>query len=72
MTYRVRCELQGTAASVLRRLHVASDVFLDDLHEVLQVAFGWTDSHLHRFASGPSYYSKRAEYYLMPFEVDEG
>ncbi len=72
VTYRVRCELQGTAASVLRRLHVASDVFLDDVHEVLQVAFGWTDSHLHRFASGPSYYSKRAEYYLMPFEVDEG
>ena len=41
-------------------------MFLDDVHEIIQVAFGWTDSHLHRFASGPDYYSDDTEYYLMP------
>jgi hypothetical protein len=33
-----------------RRLELASGLFLDEVHEILQVAFGWTDSHLHQFA----------------------
>jgi len=72
MTYRVRVDLSDTTPPVWRRLEVTSDVFLDDLHEIIQIAFGWTDSHLHRFACGPAYYSDDTEYYLMPFEVDEG
>lgn len=72
MTYRIRVELADTSVSLWRELDLASDLFLDDVHAVLQAAFGWTDSHLHRFASGPGYYSQHAEYYLMPFEVDEG
>lgn len=72
VVFRVRAELAGTAEPLWRRLDLASYMFLDDLHEVLQAAFGWTDSHLHRFASGDSYYGKNTEYYLMPFEVDEG
>lgn len=72
VTYQVRVEVTETSISLWRELELASDLFLDDVHAVLQVAFGWADSHLHRFASGPSYYSRRAEYYLMPFEVDEG
>jgi Plasmid pRiA4b ORF-3-like protein len=43
-----------------------------ELHEILQAAFGWTDSHLHRFGCGPQYYSRETEFYLCPFEVDEG
>lgn len=72
VTYRVRVDLQGTKPPVWRRLELASDLFLDELHEFLQVAFGWTDSHLHRFGSGPQYYGRDTEYYLCPWEVDEG
>ena len=32
-----------------RRLLVPGDSTLADLHETLQVALGWTDTHLHRF-----------------------
>ncbi len=28
-----------------------------DVHEIIQTAFGWADSHLHRFGCGPAYYS---------------
>ena len=42
------------------------------MHEILQVAFCWKDSHLHRFGCGPKYYSDDTEYYLMEYEVDEG
>lgn len=72
MTYQVRVDLAGTRSPTWRRLEVASDVFLDDLHEIIQIAFGWTDRHLHRFGCGPAYYSDDTEYYLMDFEVDSG
>lgn len=72
MTYQVRVDLAGTTPPAWRRLEVASDVFLDDVHEIIQIAFGWTDSHLHRFGCGPDYYSDDTEYYLMDFEVDSG
>lgn len=32
-----------------RRLLVRSKSTLADLHDVLQIAFGWSDTHLHRF-----------------------
>jgi len=72
VTLRVRADLAGTKPPVWRRLELASDLFLDDVHEIMQAAFGWTDSHLHRFGCGPAYYSRETEYYLCPFSVDEG
>jgi hypothetical protein len=72
VTYRVRVDLAGTKPPLWRRLELASDMTLDDVHEVIQTAFGWTDSHLHRFASGPAFHSPETEYYLCEFEVDEG
>jgi hypothetical protein len=72
VTYRIRVELLGTEPLLWRSLDVASDLRLDDLHGVIQVAFGWTDSHLHRFGSGPGLGNAETEYYLCPFEVEEG
>ncbi len=72
VAYRVRIDLKGTKPPLWRRLQVASDLFLDDFHDVIQAAFGWTDSHLHRFGCGPEYYSHDTEYYLCPFDVEEG
>jgi hypothetical protein len=34
---------------IWRRLLVGSDSSIADLHHTLQIAFGWSDSHLHRF-----------------------
>ncbi len=49
-----------------------SDVGLDVFHQVLQAAFGWTDSHLHRFAIGGSPFDRNAELFLCPYDVEEG
>lgn len=72
VTYRVRAELRETSPSVWRRLELASNLNLAELHDVLQVAFGWTDSHLHGFAAGPGFHSDAAERYLCPFDEKEG
>ncbi|WP_170134319.1 plasmid pRiA4b ORF-3 family protein [Murinocardiopsis flavida] len=71
-TYRVRVELTGTNPPLWRRLELDSDLFLNEVHGILQTVFGWQDYHLHRFASGPLYYSDDTEYYLAPFEAAEG
>jgi Plasmid pRiA4b ORF-3-like protein len=41
--------LRGISPQIWRRLLVPSDTTIAQLHEVLQVAFGWEDMHLHRF-----------------------
>jgi hypothetical protein len=72
VTYRVRIDLNRTRPPLWRRLELASDLFLDQIHEVIQVAFGWTDSHLHQFGSGPGHYGPETEHYLCPFQVEDG
>jgi hypothetical protein len=34
---------------IWRRIEVPSDVRLDVLHDIVQTAMGWTDSHMHLF-----------------------
>lgn len=46
---RFREVLRGISPLIRRRLLVRSDSTLADLHEVLQVAFGWYDLRLNRF-----------------------
>lgn len=37
---------------VWRRLELRGEMRLDEVHAVLQAAFGWEDYHLHRFSPG--------------------
>jgi hypothetical protein len=48
--------LQGIAPPIWRRLQVTSEVPLPRLHQILQVAMGWENSHLHRFLVGEHTY----------------
>jgi hypothetical protein len=70
--YRVRVDLKGARPPLWRRLELSSDLLLDEVHQVIQEAFGWTDSHLHQFGSGHDLYSPETELYLCPYQVDEG
>jgi hypothetical protein len=72
VAYRVRIDLNETRPPLWRRLELASDLFLDQVHEIIQVAFGWTDSHLHQFGSGPGHYGPETEHYLCPFQAADG
>ena len=47
--YQLRVVLHGVSPLVWRRLLVASDTSLAQLHQILQRAFAWSDEHLHRF-----------------------
>ena len=72
VTYTVRVALDHSTPPIWRRLELRSDLTLDVVHEVLQAAYGWNDSHLHRFALGGSPFDPRCELFLCPYDVKEG
>ena len=47
--YQLRAVMRGISPLVWRRLLVRSDSTVAQLHEALQIAFGWDDEHLNRF-----------------------
>ncbi|MFP4634819.1 MAG: plasmid pRiA4b ORF-3 family protein [Nitriliruptoraceae bacterium] len=69
--YRLRVVLDDTWPQLWRRLEVTGSLGLDQLHEALQIAFGWEDRHLHRFADTPDHH-EGGRTWLCPFEVAEG
>ncbi len=50
--FALRVTLRDITPGVWRLLHVPAQTSLGELHEVLQVAFGWQNSHLHDFTVG--------------------
>lgn len=47
--FTVRITLRDSKPPIWRRVAVPSDITLGQLHEVIQIAMGWTNSHLHQF-----------------------
>jgi hypothetical protein len=50
--YQIKVTLNEIRPPIWRRLLVPGDVSFATLHEVIQVAMGWGDCHLHAFAVG--------------------
>ena len=49
---RADVHILGIEPKISRTLELPITLNLAQLHEVLQAAFGWTDSHLHQFNIG--------------------
>jgi hypothetical protein len=47
--YQLRIWIRKISPQIWRRLLVRSDSTIAELHDILQVAFGWSDEHLHQF-----------------------
>ncbi|MFI6368803.1 plasmid pRiA4b ORF-3 family protein [Nocardia sp. NPDC050630] len=48
---QLRVDLRGAKPPIWRRLQVPGDIALRELHELLQVAFGWHSTHLYAFGT---------------------
>ncbi len=56
MSIEIEAELLEIEPRIWRRLKLPNDITLAELHEVLQIAFDWENSHLHGFEiNGDSY-----------------
>jgi hypothetical protein len=69
--YQVKITLHGTKPPIWRRLRLPASTTLAQLHQVIQVAFGWQDAHLHAFEVGGHRYS-RPDFELGDETADEG
>ena len=49
MLYEIKVEIQRIDPPIWRLLQVPPRTSLKRLHKILQIAMGWTDSHLHLF-----------------------
>jgi hypothetical protein len=47
--YQFHLWIRQISPLIGRRLLVRSDRSLAQFHDIIQIAFGWTDTHLHRF-----------------------
>lgn len=47
--YKLHIWIRQISPMIWRRLLVRSASSIAQLHDVLQIAFGWSDTHLHRF-----------------------
>ena len=56
--YRLKVTLRGLQPPIWRRFLVPGQLSLRHLHLALQVVMGWTNSHLHRFECGGTYYGE--------------
>ena len=49
---RLRITLNDVEPQPMRDIEVPLTIGLDRMHEVIQAAMGWTDTHLHEFRVG--------------------
>jgi hypothetical protein len=56
--YQLKLTLFDTRPPIWRRLLVPAGLTLEQLHDVLQAAMGWDDSHLHHFRIGQKRFGK--------------
>jgi len=47
--YQLHIFILGISPMIWRRVKVRRDSTIADLHCIIQIAMGWTDTHLHRF-----------------------
>lgn len=59
--YQLRIQLSGISPPIWRRILVAADCTIAELHQTIQLVMGWTDEHLHRFTI-------RGQWYGVPRE----
>lgn len=56
MVYQLKIVIKSVNPPIWRRIQISSDATLYTLHNTIQEAFGWTNTHLHDFAANNKYY----------------
>ena len=56
--YQLKVTLLGTNPPIWRQLLVPADLTLAQLHDVLQIAMGWQECHLHEFSAGGRHFGR--------------
>ena len=66
--YQVKVSLIGAKPPIWRTVLVPSDLGLSAFHNVIQIAMGWEDSHLHQFIANEKFYGIPEDEFGMEME----
>ncbi|OIO04644.1 MAG: hypothetical protein AUJ52_14765 [Elusimicrobia bacterium CG1_02_63_36] len=58
LAFHLKVTLLGSSPPIWRRVLIPGNLTLAKLHDILQRAMGWTNSHLHMFEVGPDRYAE--------------
>jgi hypothetical protein len=70
-TTRLSVRLCGVEPELARVVDVPADSTLPELHDLLQAAIGWTNSHLHQFVTAEAVYGMDFDEVWPPEQRDE-
>ena len=56
MIYQLKISLDGAKPPIWRRILVPPSIHLGQLHDLIQIAMGWGNCHLHQFIVGNIFY----------------
>lgn len=59
--YQIQIALKGFKPKIWRRILIQPDLLLADFHKVIQTTMGWTNSHLHQFIKGRTFYTVKMQ-----------
>jgi len=59
--YQIKVTLNDSKPPIWRRVLVPDSISLHQLHTILQIVMGWTNSHLHQFIIDDEYYGEPEE-----------
>ena len=62
LVYQLHIALRGIRPPVWRRVLVPGGFTLAKVHETIQIAFGWTDTHLHKFYIDGTAYGRPTDF----------
>ena len=69
--YQLKITLIGSKPPIWRRIIVSNDMTLDKLHLVIQIAMGWTNSHLHQFISNGLFYGIKDDDFEFDMDIED-
>lgn len=69
--YQVKITIAGSRPPIWRRLLMREDASFEEMHAAIQMAFGWTNSHLHEFVVGHRRFMPRFEDGFDPMFEDD-
>lgn len=68
----VTCRLSRSRPSIWRRLELRGELTLDEVHECLQVAMGWSGEHAHHFELPNVSHRERSRFFLTEADIEDG
>ncbi|MBN2798371.1 MAG: plasmid pRiA4b ORF-3 family protein [Deltaproteobacteria bacterium] len=71
MLYQIKVTLTGSKPPIWRRLLVPGAYTLGDLHQLLQVVFGWEHAHMHQFIVGALHFGEPSPHDWDPVEDED-